>query len=45
MGKRSGTAFGAYGLYFQYQMAPLPRLQLTAAGRFDRLDLKNVKTC
>ena len=31
-----------YGLYFQYQMAPLPRLQLTAAGRFDRLDLKNV---
>ncbi|MCH8812477.1 MAG: TonB-dependent receptor [Gemmatimonadetes bacterium] len=31
-----------YGLYYQYQIAPLPRLQLTAAGRFDRLDLKNV---
>ena len=31
-----------YGLYYQYQIAPLPRLRLTAAGRFDRLDLKNV---
>ncbi len=31
-----------YGVYYQYQMAPLSRLQLTAAGRFDRLDLKNV---
>ena len=34
----------SYGLYYQYQIAPLPRLQLTAAGRFDRLDLKNVET-
>ena len=34
----------SYGLYYQYQIAPLPRIQLTAAGRFDRLDLKNVKT-
>ena len=34
----------SYGLYSQYQIAPLPRLQLTAAGRFDRLDLKNVET-
>ena len=33
-----------YGVYYQYQIAPLPRLQLTAAGRFDRLDLKNVET-
>ena len=31
-----------YAAYFQYQIAPLSRLQLTAAGRFDRLDLKNV---
>jgi len=31
-----------YGLYFQYRIEPLPRLQLTAAGRFDRLDLRNV---
>ena len=31
-----------YGLYYQYQIAPLPRLEVTAAGRFDRLDLKNV---
>ena len=28
----------SYGLYSQYQIAPLPRLQLTAAGRFDRLE-------
>ena len=34
----------SYGFYYQYQIAPLPRLQLTAAGRFDRLDLKNVET-
>jgi len=34
----------SYGLYYQYQIAPLPRLELTAAGRFDRLDLKNVET-
>ena len=33
-----------YGLYYQYQIAPLPRLHLTAAGRFDRLALKNVET-
>ena len=33
-----------YGFYYQYQIAPLPRIQLTAAGRFDRLDLKNVQT-
>jgi len=31
-----------YAAYFQYQIAPVSRLQLTAAGRFDRLDLKNV---
>ena len=30
-----------YGLFYQYQVSPLPRVQLTAAGRFDRLDLKN----
>ena len=34
----------SYGLYSQYQIAPLPQLQLTATGRFDRLDLKNVET-
>ena len=34
----------SYGLYYQYQIAPLPRVQLTAAGRFDRLALKNVET-
>ena len=33
-----------YGIYYQYQIAPLPRLQLTAAGRFDRLDLRNQET-
>lgn len=32
------------GLYYQYQISPLDRLELTAAGRFDRLDLKNVET-
>ena len=31
-----------YGAYFQYQITPVRRLQLTAAGRFDRLDLENV---
>ena len=31
-----------YAAYFQYQIEPVRRLQLTAAGRFDRLDLKNV---
>ncbi len=30
-----------YAAYLQYQITPLSRLQLTAAGRFDRLDLKN----
>jgi|TARA_B100000809_G_scaffold206632_1_gene208765 iron complex outermembrane receptor protein len=33
-----------YGLYFQYQIEPLPRVLLTAAGRYDRLDLKNKET-
>ena len=33
-----------YGVYYQYQIAPLSRLQLTAAGRFDRLDLRNQET-
>lgn len=31
-----------YAAYFQYQITPVRRLQLTAAGRFDRLDLENV---
>ena len=33
-----------YSAYYQYQIAPLPRIRLTAAGRFDRLDLKNRET-
>ena len=33
-----------YGVYYQYQIAPLSRLQLTAVGRFDRLDLRNQET-
>ena len=31
-----------WAAYAQYQIAPLPRLQLTAAGRYYRLELKNV---
>jgi iron complex outermembrane receptor protein len=34
----------SYGLYYQYQIEPLPRILLTTAGRFDRLDLKNEET-
>ena len=34
----------SYGAYFQYQIAPLPRVRLTAAGRYDRLDLRNKET-
>lgn len=32
------------GVYAQYEVSPLPRLGLTAAGRFDLLDLENVET-
>jgi iron complex outermembrane receptor protein len=32
------------GLYYQYQVSPLSRIQLTAAGRFDRLRLENAET-
>lgn len=41
-----GDEYGlsALGLYYQYQLWPLPRLQLTAAGRFDHLNLENRET-
>ena len=34
----------SYGAYFQYQIAPVSRVRLTAAGRYDRLDLRNKET-
>ncbi len=37
-------SLGSLGLYFQYQVAPLPRLELTAAGRYDRLRMENTET-
>ncbi len=33
-----------YALYFQYQIEPWSRIQFTAAGRYDLLDLKNKET-
>lgn len=37
-------ALGSLGLYYQYQVSPLPRVELTAAGRYDRLRLENTET-
>jgi outer membrane receptor protein involved in Fe transport len=34
----------SYGLYAQYQITPIERLTLTAAGRYDRMELTNVET-
>jgi iron complex outermembrane recepter protein len=34
----------SYGLYAQYRITPIERLTLTAAGRYDRMELTNVET-
>ncbi len=37
-------SLSSLGVYYQYQVSPFSRLELTAAGRFDRLDLDNRET-
>ena len=34
----------SWGAFLQYQITPLPRLTLTAAGRYDRMTLENTET-
>ncbi|HUF74787.1 MAG TPA: TonB-dependent receptor [Longimicrobiales bacterium] len=34
----------SYGLYAQYRITPIERLTLTAAGRYDRMELTNIET-
>jgi iron complex outermembrane receptor protein len=34
----------SWGAFLQYQITPLPRLTLTAAGRYDRMNLENAET-
>jgi outer membrane receptor protein involved in Fe transport len=37
-------ALDSWGAFAQYQITPLPRLTLTAAGRYDRMNLQNTET-
>jgi iron complex outermembrane receptor protein len=34
----------SWGAFLQYQVTPLPRLTLTAAGRYDRMTIENTET-
>jgi len=34
----------SWGAFAQYEVTPLPRLTLTAAGRYDRMNLQNTET-
>jgi iron complex outermembrane receptor protein len=37
-------ALDSWGAFLQYQITPLPRLTLTAAGRYDRMRIENTET-
>jgi outer membrane receptor protein involved in Fe transport len=37
-------ALNSYGVYAQYQVSPIERLRLTAAGRYDRMEISNIET-